>query len=66
MIELTCLRCGHKWIPRTDNPAMCPACKSRVWNKPKKQSKIKHVMVSESKPEKELNIRDLVTSKLEG
>ena len=30
-----CLRCGHKWLPRKENPACCPNCKSRVWNKPK-------------------------------
>lgn len=29
-----CLRCGHKWIPRTDNPGRCPRCKSARWNSP--------------------------------
>lgn len=32
-----CLRCEHKWIPRTDNfPEVCPnpKCKSPYWNNP--------------------------------
>jgi len=37
MIELTCLRCGHIWIPRQDNPERCPKCKSYRWNTKKKK-----------------------------
>lgn len=35
--KLHCTRCGHEWIPRTDElPTVCPnpACKSPYWNKP--------------------------------
>ncbi len=33
MKELKCLRCGHKWIPRSDkNPKSCPDCKNRKWD----------------------------------
>ena len=29
-----CKRCGHTWIPRSDNlPTICPSCKSPYWNK---------------------------------
>ena len=27
-----CLRCGNEWMPRVENPAQCPACKSALWN----------------------------------
>jgi len=37
MTKLTCLRCGHIWIPRQDVPNICPKCKSVRWNtEPKK------------------------------
>lgn len=30
----SCKRCGHKWIPRSDNiPVICPSCKSPYWNR---------------------------------
>ena len=35
--KLKCTRCGHEWIPRSDDPpTVCPnpACKSPYWNKP--------------------------------
>jgi len=32
--ELTCKRCGHKWVQREkDLPSVCPDCKSPYWNK---------------------------------
>ncbi len=34
--QLTCLRCGHTWWPRTPGrPGVCPQCKNREWDKPK-------------------------------
>ena len=30
-----CLRCGHKWWPRTAKPKECPACKSYKYENPK-------------------------------
>ena len=35
-----CLRCGWKWDPRVENPAECPSCKSRDWNKKPKKAKV--------------------------
>lgn len=35
-----CERCGHEWAPRTkitEDPTICPKCKSPYWNKPKKR-----------------------------
>lgn len=32
MERLRCKRCGHRWIPRLENPRMCPRCKSARWN----------------------------------
>ncbi len=37
--ELTCLRCGHKWKPRNNQPPkVCPNpdCKSPYWDRPRK------------------------------
>ncbi len=33
--ELTCLRCGYKWLPRNLNrlPKQCPKCLTKLWNK---------------------------------
>lgn len=31
----TCLRCGDHWVPRTERPVKCPACKSPYWDKPR-------------------------------
>lgn len=28
-----CLRCSHKWIPRTQIVIVCPNCKSPYWDK---------------------------------
>lgn len=33
MEKLKCKKCGHEWIPRTDDPAECPNCKARDWEK---------------------------------
>ena len=35
---LYCERCGHEWLPRSKNkPKVCPACNSRIYDKPKKK-----------------------------
>lgn len=30
-MRFTCLRCGHRWDSRVENPKACPACKSYKW-----------------------------------
>lgn len=38
---LTCLRCDHKWEPRTPGrAAMCPRCKSRKWDIPRSENEL--------------------------
>ena len=35
-----CDRCGHEWIPRSgleEEPRVCPACHSYLWNQPEKK-----------------------------
>lgn len=41
VIELTCQRCGYKWVPRktVDRVRMCPDCKSTLWDERKKEPK---------------------------
>jgi len=40
MEKLKCLRCGYEWYKRTPKkPVMCPACKSRLWEKERKTPK---------------------------
>jgi len=36
LTKLKCERCGHEWIPRTEEVIVCPKCKSPYWNKEKK------------------------------
>lgn len=37
-IDFTCQRCGHTWTPRNRvRPGVCPACKHRKWDEPKKE-----------------------------
>ncbi|MFH0828802.1 MAG: hypothetical protein V1907_01320 [Candidatus Kerfeldbacteria bacterium] len=35
---LVCLRCGHAWIARGPIVKICPRCKSKLWDVPKKKS----------------------------
>jgi DNA-directed RNA polymerase subunit RPC12/RpoP len=54
MIELPslrCLRCGWgPWIPRSaKRPDVCPHCKSRVWDKPPKFSKLNDLPAGQRK-----------------
>jgi predicted Zn-ribbon and HTH transcriptional regulator len=35
-----CDRCGHQWVPRggpDEEPRVCPACHSALWNQPEKK-----------------------------
>ena len=34
-IGLTCQRCGHEWLRRTDRPVRCPKCRSKRWETPR-------------------------------
>ena len=38
MVGFRCERCGHEWTPRdtSQDPKVCPKCKSAYWNTPKK------------------------------
>jgi predicted Zn-ribbon and HTH transcriptional regulator len=38
-MQLTCLKCGHKWESRIKHPQCCPRCKSYTWNKERKIKK---------------------------
>lgn len=33
--QLTCVRCGYKWTPRTKRPKKCPECEAPWWFPPK-------------------------------
>ena len=26
-----CVKCGHTWVPRVENPLVCPCCKRYNW-----------------------------------
>jgi len=32
--RLRCAKCGHDWIPRRPDPAVCPRCKTSKWRNP--------------------------------
>jgi predicted Zn-ribbon and HTH transcriptional regulator len=39
-----CERCEHTWIPReasTEEPKVCPKCKSPYWNTPRREKAAK-------------------------
>lgn len=37
-----CERCEHEWIPReSQEPRVCPKCKSPYWNRPRKEKQDK-------------------------
>jgi len=40
MKKLCCVKCGYLWIPRVENPKLCPGCK-QVWTKPHREPKPK-------------------------
>jgi len=31
IFQYVCGKCGHKWVPRMADPAMCPKCKTKKW-----------------------------------
>ena len=33
--EITCVRCGYKWIPHARRPQLCPQCKAPWWFPPR-------------------------------
>lgn len=33
--EIRCLRCRHRWKPRTNEVRQCPKCKSAWFDRPK-------------------------------
>ena len=34
--KLACLRCGHRWYPRSPElPRLCPKCTTAYWDTPK-------------------------------
>jgi DNA-directed RNA polymerase subunit RPC12/RpoP len=41
-----CLRCGHEWATKQENPRLCPRCKSAYWDKPAKTNDFMKTEVS--------------------
>ncbi len=41
-----CERCQHEWVPRSgitdEDPKVCPACHSALWNKPDKKARMSY------------------------
>lgn len=35
---LTCLRCGHKWIPKRVPVRACPKCRTVRWDEPRQDA----------------------------
>jgi DNA-directed RNA polymerase subunit RPC12/RpoP len=47
LVTLRCMRCDHEWVPRKPDPTMCPNCKSKLWDVPKKRAKRKDMGMAE-------------------
>ena len=45
--EKHCLRCGHDWLPRVEDPRECPRCKTPYWNVKRKSKKTKEELNAE-------------------
>lgn len=39
IVQLTCQRCSHGWIPNVPNPVVCPRCHSPYWRSPRKNNR---------------------------
>ena len=39
IIQLTCQRCGHSWIPNVPCPIVCAKCHSPYWRTPRRNGK---------------------------
>jgi len=37
--NLICLRCSYEWTPLTENPKVCPKCKSYHWKTQRRQKR---------------------------
>jgi hypothetical protein len=40
-----CERCAHEWVPRggvEEEPRVCPACHSQLWNEPEKKARMSY------------------------
>ena len=31
MKQKKCIKCGHEWLPRINDPKQCPRCKNYDW-----------------------------------
>lgn len=45
-----CKKCGHKWLPKVEEPRQCPNCKSTYW---RGHIVITHTRIIEPKEEEE-------------
>ena len=36
--KLICLRCGHEWTRKQEQPKRCPKCKTPYWDSPRKSN----------------------------
>ena len=34
-----CKRCGHEWASKSEQPTVCPKCKTPYWDKERKNEK---------------------------
>ena len=59
MNNLKCLRCGHDWVQRVENPKHCPKCISPYWNTPRRGAKL-----WVGKDAKNMTIQDLKDEKI--
>ena len=39
--KISCLRCGHEWVPTIERIIVCAKCRSPYWNIPKQEKNIK-------------------------
>lgn len=44
-----CVKCGHSWKKRTENPQECPSCKCRNW----KAKEVVELVLLENEEKKE-------------
>lgn len=55
---LTCLRCGHTWVPRQAKVVVCAKCKSPYWDRPRRGASPKSLEMMQAMVKRDKEVKD--------